>query len=46
MPVTTQNENLKMLNDEMKKNNKPKKFLIKHYLYRPAKPRKSLGIKI
>jgi len=48
MPLTTQNENLKMLNTEIGKN----KININHYLYRPRPSRKTktktepLGIKI
>lgn len=48
MPLTTHNENLKMLNTELNKN----KIKIKHYLYRPRPSRKTknktepLGTKI
>ena len=46
MPLTTQNENLKMLNTELNKN----KIKIKNYLHRPRPSRKTktepLGIKI
>ena len=52
MPLTTQNENLKMLNAEIGKNVGKNKMKIKNYLYRPRPSRKTknktepLGIKI